>query len=88
MTLLGLGAKGEPSSRRGKRESAPRPVSNRLHLRNEFATVEVRRDDGANGPRLRVTDLSAGRQVLLDLLEVESLTRMSPEVFVDFVRPA
>jgi hypothetical protein len=56
-------------------------------LRNEFASVEVDRDDGANGPRLRITDLETGAETYLDLLEVESLTRLTHDDFVDWVRP-
>lgn len=65
----------------------PKQGETAIHLRNEFAAVELRRDDAANGPRLRVTDLGTGRQVFLDLLEVESLTRFDPEVFGEFVKP-
>ncbi|MCI2423768.1 hypothetical protein MOQ72_40815 [Saccharopolyspora sp. K220] len=57
-------------------------------LRNEFATVEVLLNDSANGPRLQVRDAETQREVLLDLLEVESLTRMSHDDFAQFVRPA
>ena len=53
------------------------PPPHRLVLRNEFATVEVLLDETANGPRLLVRDLETGRQVHLDALEVESLTRMN-----------
>ena len=59
----------------------------RLVLRNEFATVEVSLDETANGPRLLVRDLETMQQVHLDALEVESLTRMSHDDFVDRVRP-
>jgi hypothetical protein len=65
--------------------NAPPP---RLVLRNEFATVEVMLDETANGPRLLVRDLETGRQVHLDALEVESLTRMSHDDFAERVRPA
>ena len=65
--------------------AAPRP---RLVLRNEFATVEVLLDETANGPRLLVRDLETARQVHLDALEVESLTRMIHDDFAERVRPA
>ena len=35
-------------------------------LRNEFATIEVARDEDANGDRLRIRDLLTGREVYLD----------------------
>ena len=56
-------------------------------LRNEFASLEVTRDDRANGPRLHIRDLETGAETFLDLLEVESLTRLSHDDFVDWVRP-
>jgi hypothetical protein len=56
-------------------------------LRNEFASLEVDRDDSANGPRLHIRDLETGAETFLDLLEVESLTRLSHEDFVEWVRP-
>jgi hypothetical protein len=64
--------------------AAPPP---RLVLRNEFATVEVLLDETANGPRLLVRDLETGRQVHLDALEMESLTRMNHDDFAERVRP-
>lgn len=61
--------------------------SDRISLRNEFATVEVSKDDSANGPRLLIRDLEDGKEIYLDLLEVESLTRLTHADFIDFVRP-
>lgn len=61
--------------------------NNKLSLRNEFASVEVIKDESANGPRLLVRDLEDGAEIYLDLLEVESLTRMTHADFTDFVRP-
>lgn len=57
-----------------------------MHLRSEFACVEVEADYSANGPRLLVRDLNNGVEIYLDLLEVESLTRMAG-VFAEYVRP-
>ena len=67
--------------------ATPGPPGVRFVLRNEFATVEVALDETANGPRLLVRDLESGRQVHLDALEVESLTRMDHDDFADRVRP-
>lgn len=61
--------------------------SSSMHFRNEFATVELRRDETANGTRLLVIDLSTGRYVFLDPLQIESLTRMDPAVFDEAVPP-
>ena len=61
--------------------------NNRILLRNEFASVEVLKDDSANGPRLLIRDLEDGSEIYLDPLEVESLTRRTHADFTDFVRP-
>lgn len=45
----------------------------KLELRNEFAYVSVELDEGANGPRLKISDLRTGRVGYLDPLELESL---------------
>ena len=42
--------------------------------RNEFAAVEVARDESANGARLLIRDLTSGRSIYLDPLELEALT--------------
>lgn len=61
--------------------------NNKISLRNEFASVEVMKDESANGPRLLIRALEDGTEIYLDLLEVESLTRKSHADFTDFVRP-
>lgn len=59
----------------------------RLVLKNEFATVEVARDNTANGSRLLIKDLQTGRQVYLDPLELEALTRAPHSVFARWLDP-
>lgn len=61
--------------------------NNKISLRNEFASVEVSKDEAANGPRLLIRDLEDGSEIYLDLLEVESLTRRTHADFAEFVRP-
>lgn len=56
-------------------------------LRNEFATVEVARDDSANGERLLIRDLLTGRKVYLDPLELEALTRAPHSQFATWLDP-
>jgi len=46
-------------------------------IRNEFAMVEVVRDDSAHDPRLLIRDMQSGDTVQLDALELEALTRIS-----------
>jgi hypothetical protein len=59
----------------------------RVVLKNEFATVEVTRDDTANGSRLLIKDLQTGRQVYLDPLELEALTRVPHSAFARWLDP-
>ena len=54
-------------------------------LRNEFATVEVKTDESANGVRLMIRDLTTGNCIYLDPLELEALTRVSHEHFRSFI---
>lgn len=42
-------------------------------VHSEFAEVAVRVDQTANGPRLRLEDLRAGKVRYLDALELETL---------------
>lgn len=59
----------------------------RVVLKNEFATVEVARDDSANGSRLHIRDVQTGREVYLDPLELEALTRAPHSVFARWLDP-
>ena len=56
-----------------------------MRLANEFAMVDVERDDDANGPRLRIHSPASGRTVYLDPLELESLTWGTPQLFADLL---
>src|SRR5919198_308057 len=49
--------------------------------RNEFAAVQVGRDESGNGVRLRIEDLTSGRSIYLDPLELEALTWMDHRRF-------
>lgn len=55
---------------------------------SEFAMVEVARDESANGVRLLIRDVSSGREIFLDPLELESLTRVDHGFFVPLVAPS
>ena len=57
-------------------------------FQNEFAMVEVRRDESANGVRLLVRDLATGNHIYLDPLELEALTRLDHRFFTPLVAPA
>ncbi len=45
-----------------------------ITVANEFAEVEVRREDTRNGSRLLISAPRTGRSISLDALELEALT--------------
>lgn len=57
-------------------------------VQSEFAMVQVRLDDSANGSRLHIKDLGSDDEIYLDPLELEALTRLNHEFFVPLVAPA
>ena len=59
----------------------------RVVLKNEFASVEVGLDESANGSRLLIRDLQSGREVYLDPLELEALTRVPHREFARWLDP-
>ena len=56
--------------------------------RNEFAAVQVGRDESGNGVRLRIEDLTSGRSIYLDPLELEALTWMDHRRFAALLDPS
>jgi hypothetical protein len=58
---------------------------NGIELANEFATVNIRVVRQRNGSRLEITSPKLGFTILLDPLELESLTWQSPNVFSQFL---
>ncbi len=59
-----------------------------MTLNNEFASVEIERDDNGNGPRLLVRDARSGKTILLDPLELASLAWVRHEELAPFLDPA
>ena len=57
-------------------------------FQNEFAMVEVRRDESANSVHLLIRDLATGNHIHLDPLELEALTRLDHRFFIPLVAPA
>ena len=57
------------------------PVSDWLVIGNEFTSVRIRVVRTRNGHRFEVESRTLGTRVLLDPLEVESLTWQPPETF-------
>lgn len=64
------------------------PARAQLRLENEFAAVGVEIDHSGQGPRLRILDLRNGRSVLLDPLELASLTWCSHDDLGVFLDPS
>ena len=52
-----------------------------LVVANEFTQVEVRKRRTRNGERLEIVSPGLGRSILLDPLELESLTWQDPTLF-------
>ncbi len=59
-----------------------------MRLNNEFAAVEVERDDRGNGPRLTIRDARNGRAVTLDPLELSALAALRHDELAPFLDPA
>ena len=57
-------------------------------VRNEFATVLLEPEGEADQSVVRITDLRTGRQVSLDPLELEALTRLSRDDLTILVDPS
>lgn len=55
---------------------------------SEFASVSVRFDTEANGPRLRLEDLHSGRVRYLDALELEAIIWLTEERLTSLLDPS
>jgi hypothetical protein len=62
-------------------------LDNNTVFQNEFAMVEVRRDDTANGVRLLIRDMATGHGVYLDPLELEGIARAPGGLFRSLITP-
>ncbi len=56
-----------------------------LTITNEFTSVRVRKVSTRNGERLEVHSAKLGFTILLDPLELESLTWQTPDTFCGFL---
>lgn len=56
-------------------------------LANEFASVRVEIDRTANGPRLKLTDVSSGVHAYLDPLELQCLAWLDHDDLVGLMDP-
>jgi hypothetical protein len=54
-------------------------------IANEFAHIRIRKVRTRNGERLEISAPRRGTQILLDALDLESLTWQTPEVFSKFL---
>lgn len=57
-----------------------------LTITNEFTSVRVRKVHTRNGERLEVRSAKLGFVILLDPLELESLTWQTPDTFCRFLQ--
>ena len=57
-------------------------------IKNEFAMVEVGRDDSAKGTRLMIRDVQTGASIYLDSLELETLTRLQHRDLAPYMDPS
>jgi hypothetical protein len=57
-------------------------------FQNEFAMVEVQRDESANGVRLSIRNVQTGDTVYLDPLELEALTHAGHGHFARLLDPS
>ena len=58
-----------------------------MRLENEYAAVEVEVDNQANGPRLKIVDMSTSKTIYLDPLELQSLAWATHKDMFIFARP-
>lgn len=56
-----------------------------IEIANEFALARVRKVHTRNGERLEISAPKQSSKILLDPLELESLTWQTPEVFAGFL---
>jgi hypothetical protein len=57
-----------------------------ITVANEFAEVRIRKVHTRNGERLEIDAFRRGYRILLDAVELESLTWQTPETFSKFLR--
>jgi hypothetical protein len=58
-----------------------------MRLSNEFAAVEIARDERGNGPRLMIRDLQSGQEIFLDPLELAALAWTRHEELLPLLDP-
>ena len=58
-----------------------------MRLSNEFAAVEVARDERGNGSRLMIRDLQTGQEICLDPLELAALAWTRHEELLPLLDP-
>lgn len=56
-----------------------------IEIANEFGLARVRKVRTRNGERLEISAPKQSSKILLDPLELESLTWQTPEVFAEFL---
>jgi hypothetical protein len=77
----------EEASSKEPLESDLRPSRSVDRVSNEFATVETSLVEVPGGTLLKLHDIRHGRSIVLDALEVESITRLTHGDFRSLVDP-
>jgi hypothetical protein len=57
------------------------PVGEPLHITNEFTAVAIRKAHTRNGERLEIVTIRTGERILLDAMQLEVITTLTPDTF-------
>lgn len=66
-------------------DPAFRPVGEPIGIANEFTGVTVRKALTRNGERLEVTVPRSGHRILLDAMQLEIISTLTPETFTELI---
>ncbi|HEX3513707.1 MAG TPA: hypothetical protein VHT26_06880 [Trebonia sp.] len=67
----------------GPEDPTTRPVGEPLSIANEFTGVVIRKVLTRNGERLELTVPKSGYRTLLDAMQLEIISTLSPEAFTE-----
>lgn len=59
------------------------PVGEPLHIANEFTAVAIRKAHTRNGERLEIVTVKTGERILLDAMQLEIITTLTPDEFTE-----
>ncbi|MBN9747995.1 hypothetical protein DMP23_44105 [Amycolatopsis sp. A1MSW2902] len=70
---------------RAPEDETVRPVGEPIGIANEFTGVRVQKVRTRNGERLEVTTPKHGHRVLLDAMQLEIISTLTPEAFTELI---